>query len=148
MSKLKLAAATLVIAAMGAAVTGLRADDRWMSDTEIMDQFHDITIEGSYASGRPFTESYRADGRVEYAERGVSMGGYWSVTAGTLCTIYELDPAGGCFRVARVGENCFEFYFSARTEKAAPGPETEKPAWTARGSIRGKSTACPEGADV
>ncbi|MFN0219831.1 MAG: hypothetical protein ACKVP4_13570 [Hyphomicrobium sp.] len=148
MSNLKFAAAALAMGAIGAAVTELRADDRWLNDSEILDVFHDRTIEGSYASGRSFTESYRANGSVEYSERGVSMGGYWSVTSGTLCTIYELDPAGGCFRVARVGENCFEFYFAARTEKAAPGPDEEKPAWTARGSIRGKSTACPEGADV
>lgn len=120
----------------------------WMSGEDITVLFSDATIDGQYANGRSFTEHYAANGRVEYAEPGLTIGGRWSVTAGTLCTIYDTDVSGGCFRVARVAENCFEFYFAARTEQAAPGPEGSRPKWTARGAFKGKAAACPDGADV
>ncbi|MGQ0455951.1 MAG: hypothetical protein ACT4OU_02690 [Hyphomicrobium sp.] len=120
-----------------------------MSDSELVAQFHDTTIEGSYPSGRSFSESYRSDGRVDYAETSVRMKGYWSITSGTLCTIYDTDPAGGCFRVARVGENCFEFHFASRTEQTIPGQSEGRADWTARAWIQGKPSACPpEGAEV
>jgi hypothetical protein len=118
----------------------------WLTDREIAEAFSGATLEGSYASGRTFIEHYRASGRVEYAERDMTTAGRWSVTAGSLCTIYDPDPSGGCFRVMRVGENCYEFYFASRTEAEAPGDR--KPAWTARGSITGKPGGCRDGATV
>lgn len=121
---------------------------RWMPGDEIATHFRNVTIDGRYASGQSFTERYRDDGRVEYNESGWTIGGHWSVTAGTLCTIYDTDASGGCFRIARVSDNCFEFYFAARTEESAPGPDRAQPIWTARGAISGKATACPDGADV
>ena len=120
----------------------------WLDDGEIKASLTGKTLEGRYASGRAFTERYLADGRVEYVERGHTIGGHWSVTAGTLCTIYDTDSEGGCFRVSKASENCFEFYFVARTQEAAPGPEDAKPAWTARGAISGEPSACRDGANV
>ena len=120
----------------------------WLQDGDIQSALAGKTIEGRYATGKPFTERYLDGGRVEYIEDGRTMGGHWSVTAGTLCTIYDTDPAGGCFRVARVGRNCFEFYFASRTEATAPGPEGATPSWAARGSVSGQATACDDNANV
>jgi hypothetical protein len=120
----------------------------WLPDADIAAALGGKTIEGRYANGRAFTERYLTDGRVEYMENGQAMGGHWTVTAGTLCTIYDSDPAGGCFRVSRTSANCFEFYFAARTEEAAPGPDGSPPQWTARGSVSGDSAACQDGASV
>lgn len=114
----------------------------WLQDAEIASALTGKTIDGRYASGRAFYERYDRDGRVQYMEDGATIGGRWSVTAGTLCTIYDNDPAGGCFRVARVSANCFEFFFAARTEEAAPGGD--KPQWTARGSVNGEASACQD----
>ncbi len=114
----------------------------WLDDGEILSQFKNETIDGRYANGKAFTESYAADGRITYKEPGVTLAGRWSVTEGTLCTIYDGDASGGCYRVARVARNCFEFYFVSRTEAAAPGPPDGKPAWTARGSVQGQASAC------
>lgn len=114
-----------------------------MSAGELEQAFAGKTITGRYASGRPFTETYRADRRVEYREGGTRFGGRWSIEAGTFGTIYDGDSTGGCFRVARVAGNCYEFYFVARTEADAttrPG----RPEWTARGSVEGKGAACAE----
>lgn len=118
----------------------------WLRDAEITAALAGKTIDGRYASGRGFTEHYDPDGRVQYMEEGATIGGRWSVTAGTLCTIYDTDPAGGCFRVARVSANCFEFFFATRTEEAAPGGET--PQWTARGSVTGEASACQDSESV
>jgi len=114
----------------------------WLQDAEIASALAGKTIDGRYASGRAFSERYDRDGRLQYMEDGATIGGRWSVTAGTLCTIYDADPAGGCFRVARVSANCFEFFFAARTEEAAPGGAT--PQWTARGSVNGEASACQD----
>lgn len=122
----------------------VRADNGgWMSNAELRTAFSGVTLEGKYGSGKPFSETYRADGRVAYQERGATIGGKWSVEAGTFCTIYDADPTGGCYRVRQVGANCFEFYFVARTEEKAQS-EPGRPAWTARGSVTGKPGACTE----
>lgn len=140
-----LLAAGIALATVGLAAGPVRAVQSkpiWLSGSEIAQQFKDVTIDGRYASGKAFTERYAADGRVTYKEPGVTLGGHWSVTEGTLCTIYDGDPSGGCYRVARVDTNCYEFYFVSRTEAAAPGPPDGKPAWTARGALQGKPSAC------
>lgn len=132
-----------------AALAGLQsAYAAWMDGQQIQTLLGGKEIAGEYANGRPFTERYLADGRIEYTDQITSLGGHWSVTAGTLCTIYDGDPAGGCFRVVRSGANCFEFYFVSRTEETAPGKDDEKPKWTARGSLSGSSEGCPDQADV
>lgn len=123
-------------------VAAVQSQPAWLGDGEIVQAFKDATIDGRYASGKAFTERYAADGRVIYQEPGVSLGGRWSVTEGTLCTIYDGDPSGGCYRVVRVDSNCYEFYFVSRTEAAAPGPPGGKPAWTARGAVQGQPSAC------
>ncbi len=126
-----------------------RAAIGWMTDGELQTVFAGKSLEGRYANGRAFTERYGADGRVAYMEAGRSvMGGHWSVTAGTFCTIYDQDGSGGCFRVSRAGKNCYEFYFITRTEEDATRREDEKPSWTARGSVSGVETSCEDGANV
>ena len=141
-----LSALILFLAASGPAAA--EAPERWLPQADITRSLTGKTIEGHYGNGRSFTEGYLDDGRIEYSEGGPTIGGHWSVTAGTLCTIYDTDPTGGCFRVAREGDNCFEFYFAARTEQLAPGPKGSKPSWTARGSIRGEAGTCHDGANV
>ncbi|HVZ05520.1 hypothetical protein [Hyphomicrobium sp.] len=121
---------------------------RWLTQTEILQQFNGATIDGRYASGKAFTERYAVDGRLFYREARLTLGGHWSVTGGTLCTIYDFDASGGCYRVARVDTNCYEFYFVSRTEAAAPGPRGSKPSWTARGALQGKASACRDAPSV
>lgn len=133
-----LAAALTLWATLASALT----EPRWMSDGDILERFRDATIEGRYADGRSFTERYAANFRVTYAEASHTLGGHWSVTQGTLCTIYDYEPTGGCYRVSQVDENCYEFYFVSRTEDSAPGTDGTVPSWTARGAIQGRPSAC------
>lgn len=146
--KILVAAAGCAALAAGSGVAAETGDAAWLQNRDIATALAGKTLEGRYASGKAFTERYLDDGRIEYIEGGKTMGGHWSVTAGTLCTIYDTDPAGGCFRVTRVGSNCFEFYFASRTEAAAPGPEDAVPSWTARGSVSGQASACDDSANV
>lgn len=113
----------------------------WLGDSELQ-RFSDATIDGRYANGKPFTEHYGSDGRLNYVEHGMTLGGHWSITQGTLCTIYDYDETGGCYRVMRVDTNCYEFYFVSRTEASVPRSEDGKPRWTARGAIQGQASAC------
>ena len=103
-----------------------------------------MTIDGQYADGRYFTERYGADMALDYSEGPRETTGHWSVVSGTFCTIYNGDPSGGCFRVARIGANCFEFYFVARTEDEVRRREDGKPGWTARGWVKGKKATCQD----
>ncbi len=116
----------------------------WMDGAELVQRFGGATIDGRYASGKAFTERYEPDGRLTYTEHSLTLGGHWSVTEDTLCTIYDGDASGGCYRVARVAPNCYEFYFVSRTEDAAPGPPDGIPRWTARGAVQGQSSACKD----
>ena len=98
-----LAGFVAVVAGLAAGpVCAVQSKPVWLSGAEIIQQFKDATIDGRYASGKAFTERYAVGGRVTYKEPGVTLGGHWSVTEGTLCTIYDGDPSGGCYRVARV----------------------------------------------
>lgn len=138
----------LLALAICATAPAIAARSAWLSHTEIEASLSGKSIEGRYASGRSFTERYLTNGQVEYIENGRIAGGHWPVMAGTLCTIYDGDSSGGCFRVSKTSENCFEFFFVTRTEAAAPGPDDTRPAWTARGAVEGQPSGCREGANV
>ncbi len=135
-----------LIAALPQAASAQSIGD-FMSGKDIAATFNGVAIEGRYGDERAFHERYRETGRVEYRERGLTSGGKWSVEADTLCTIYDGDAAGGCFRVKKVSGNCYEFFFVARTEIEAHR-DPRKPAWTARGSIVGGKGACQEESTV
>lgn len=119
------------------------AEPGWLSEAEMQQAFAGTTLEGRYGNGRPFTESYHHDGRIEYQERGNIVRGRWSLESGTFCTIYDVDPTGGCYRVKKVKANCFEFYFVARTQQQAREDQRD-PSWTARGSVSGRPGSCAE----
>lgn len=120
----------------------------WLSGPQIEKALAGRTIDGMYASGRRFSERYLEGGSLEYVEDGVLLKGRWSVTAGTLCTIYDTDPTGGCFRVMSSASNCYEFYFVARDEEQVRGAKQSAPSWTARGAVEGSPEACPGDANV
>jgi hypothetical protein len=124
------------------ALAAARPDGLWMTPSELETTFKDKELTGEYASGRSFSETYRADGGLRYRDDMRESGGHWSVSGGTFCTIYDDDPAGGCFRVQRSGDNCFEFYFVARTEDKTPGPDARDPDWTARAWFADRTSTC------
>ena len=137
--------AALAIAAGLLATASLALDaGNWMDAAALSATFKGQSLNGEYASGRTFKEVYRDDGGLRYQDDMRESGGHWSVSSGTFCTIYDDDPAGGCFRVQKSGANCFEFYFVARTEDKAPGPPDRDPSWTARAWISDQESTCKQ----
>jgi hypothetical protein len=136
----------VLVAFVAVATAGFCAEafERWMSDAALAAAFAGTTIDGHYSDGTTFTESYRADGRLDYRERARALEGHWSVVNGTFCTIYDTSPTGGCFRVTKVSANCYEFYFQARDEAEAARPDVGRPSWTARGWRNDQPTTCTE----
>jgi hypothetical protein len=137
---LLLATAALLTAGPAAAT----AAAKWMGDADIKAAFAGTTIEGVYSNGETFDESYMANGRIDYVEARRKLSGHWSVVNAQFCTIYDTSPTGGCFRVTRIGPNCFEFYFQTRDEKQAAEPDPGQPSWTARGWRKGEKATCNE----
>lgn len=133
---------------LGLAMSGNTLASEWLDASQISKALAGRTLDGVYAGGRRFSERYLEGGALEYSENGHVLRGHWSITEGTLCTIYDTDPTGGCFRVAPAGGNCFEFYFVSRSEEQAPGPADVAPHWTARGAVEGSPDACPDQANA
>ena len=117
-----------------------------MSEDDIKAVLGGQAIDGHYRSGRTFSESYGADGRIAYRDEFRASGGHWSLVNGAFCTIYDGDASGGCFRIKRSGANCYEFYFVARTEDEAKKPRD--PDWTARGWLAKQKNTCVDGANA
>ncbi len=115
----------------------------WMNETDLRAALAGKAVAGEYPSGREFHETYEADGRVAYADDLRASGGHWSIESGAFCTIYDDDPMGGCFRVHKVGSNCYEFYFVARTEEEARAAQKE-PSWTARAWLEQEPATCKD----
>jgi len=139
---------TMLVGALSAALAvQSAAGPVWMADADLTATFAGRDISGEYENGDTFHETYAVDGIVRYSDARRASSGKWSVRTGSFCTIYDDDPAGGCYRVRREGDNCFEFHFVARTEaqaEKAPG----KPAWTARGWFPDKPKTCVDGESV
>jgi hypothetical protein len=134
----------ILLAACVGSTTQLSALDPWMDDAALKSAFADKTIQGNYASGKTFTETYRADGSIDYRENAVKYVGHWSLQGGTFCTIYHAEPTGGCYQVRQVSANCYEFYFVARTEEQAANEGPGRPAWTARAAVSDRDPTCNE----
>jgi hypothetical protein len=123
---------------------GAKPSGSSMDETAIRAAFAGKTIQGNYASGKPFTETYEADGAIIYRERNIEYRGHWSIQGDAFCTIYNSDPTGGCFTVKQESTNCYEFYFVSRTEGQAANNETVKPAWTARAAVTDRDATCAD----
>lgn len=132
------------LAAVAMAAPALAVNENWMGAGELEDAFKGETIAGVYEDGRRFEETYREGGGLAYLEGPRRQAGDWSIVEGTFCTIYRGDASGGCYRVARIGANCFEFYFVARTVAQVQRKESDRPGWTARAWRKGEPDTCTE----
>ncbi len=102
------------------------------------------TLKGVYADGTPVRETYAVGGKIpDYLDSRQSATGTWSVVNNQLCTFYDGEMAGGCFRVEKIGGNCFDYFAIASSVEEALTP-TEKPRYTARAHIDGLPDTCPD----
>ena len=118
-----------------------------MDDAALVVAFAGRNLEGVYANAVPWSESYGADGSLSYRDRKGVWPGDWTVRNARFCTFYRTgDLNGGCFLVARRGDNCFDFY--AVGAAFEPGVSSDDIAggrnWTARGWYVEAEPSCPE----
>lgn len=133
----------VLVVVLAVAAAEVMAAPGWMPDAELSATFGGRTIAGEYEDGETFEETFASDGAVSYRDRQRSSAGKWSVRAGTFCTIYDDDPAGGCYRVRQASDNCFEFHFVARTALEAER-DPRRPDWTARAWFPDKPKTCAD----
>lgn len=150
-----LALAAASIATTTAWATRSRA---WMTEDEMRAAFAGQTLDGHYGNQTSWTETYFADGRIDYTESARFAKGRWSFRGGSFCTFYDPpfvpDFVGGCWQVLQQGANCYEFYSagyqlpdqSERNEEDDSGAGgLERPLrWNARGWRRSAPSTCPE----
>jgi hypothetical protein len=118
-----------------------------MTGPEIISAFEGKTVTGAYADGMAVRESYQVGGGIIYWDPFYgSRTGKWSVVNNLFCTFYD-GMTGGCFRVERLSENCFDYLALASSEQEALTP-TDKPRYTARAFIEGKPSTCPDEVSV
>ena len=65
-SSAQVAGCAIVAVCAGMFAGSATADDQWMSEDAMRQTFAGVTLDGKYGSGRPFTETYDKDGRLEY----------------------------------------------------------------------------------
>jgi hypothetical protein len=137
------------------ATTGQASARAWMTEDAMRADFAGQTLDGHYGNQMAWTETYLADGRIDYKESSRFAKGRWHFRAGTFCTFYDPpfmpDFVGGCWQVLKQGVNCYEFY-SAGVQLPGSGEEDgddasglERPLrWNARGWRTSQPSTCPE----
>jgi hypothetical protein len=147
---------------LGAGISpGQGAERRsWMAEGEMREAFSGQTLDGHYGSGTGWTETYFADGRIDYREGSRAATGKWSYRNASFCTFYDppYTPSfvGGCWQVLKTGANCYEFYTAGfkwpgrRGEDESAGEEGNDNSpdaqirWNARGWRTSEPSTCPE----
>jgi hypothetical protein len=114
--------------------------EHWMSETEMVSAFGGRTLNGKYASGLSFTETYRPDGHISYWDPNIIATGRWRVSEQGFCTFYD-DMNGGCFLARKVGANCFEFFIIETQDNGPLPPGSSKP-YVAQGWYPDKPSTC------
>jgi hypothetical protein len=124
----------------GAATSAVGSEAAWMTEQTLRAAFIGKTLDGYYADGEDWTETYRQDGRLDYSDRKRRGAGYWYFRDHVFCTFYDPghDINGGCFTAFQVSANCYEFYLAGVSEREAD------PAggWVARASRRDEPSTC------
>ncbi|MBX9589649.1 MAG: hypothetical protein K2X43_10110 [Hyphomonadaceae bacterium] len=120
----------------------------WMTEAAMRTAFIGRTLDGHYINGLRWTETYAAEGRLDYRESERRGLGYWYFRSAVFCTFY--DPgyglSGGCWTALKVSANCYEFYAAGvgdtqPEDGATPGPLD---GWAARAWRRGEPSTCEE----
>jgi hypothetical protein len=138
--------AALAVLAMPAGATQSRLPLA-LAGWQIIATFEGKTVTGVYADGMAVRETYLPGGSIAYWDPFYgNRVGQWSVVNNLFCTFYD-GMTGGCFRIERISENCFDYLAAASSEQEALSP-TVKPRYTARAFIEGNPSTCPDEVSV
>jgi hypothetical protein len=140
--------AVALIGLAGSAVPVVEGGTRWMAEDAMRSAFVGSTLDGHYVDGLRWSETYTADGRLDYREAIRGGIGYWYFRDHVFCTFYDPGQglSGGCWKVVKASANCYEFYLAdlagpSSGDEAAPGPLGS---WAARAWRRGETSTCED----
>jgi hypothetical protein len=132
----------------GAAEPAVEGGARWMAEEAMRSAFVGGTLDGHYVDGLQWSETYMADGRLDYREAARRGAGYWYFRDRVFCTFYDPGQglSGGCWTALKVSANCYEFYVAdlagpSTGGEAAPGPLRS---WAARAWRQGETSTCED----
>jgi hypothetical protein len=137
----------VALAALAGAGDPIVDTSRWMPEEAMRAAFIGKTLDGHYVEGLRWTETYTADGRLNYQESQRRGAGYWYFRGSVFCTFYDPGQglAGGCWRAIQASTNCYEFYVAGldnqNEDETAPGPMG---AWAARAWRQGEPSTCED----
>lgn len=123
--------------------------EAWMTEAAMRSAFIGKTLDGHYANGVAWTETYLDNGRLDYREGARRAAGNWHFSGDVFCTFYDPPPAqpplnGGCWTAIRVSANCYEFYLAGLTPEPPSADDLpDMPQrWTARGWRKDEPSTC------
>ena len=114
-----------------------------MSQSDIQNELIGPPMKGVYDDGSPWDETYFADGHIVYQDATNNWVGKWSFRGKGFCTFYNGGVNGGCWRVLKTSENCYEFY-PVNQKRAQEKDKRRRKVitWIARGWRRSHASTC------
>jgi hypothetical protein len=133
----------------GSARAVVEGGSRWMTEEAMRQAFIGSTLDGHYVDGLRWSESYTADGRLDYREAVRNGVGYWYFRdQQVFCTFYDPGQGlgGGCWTAIKTSTNCYEFYVAGfenlqSEDQADPGALRN---WAAKAWRRGEPSTCED----
>ncbi|MFM9939267.1 MAG: hypothetical protein ACKVP7_07215 [Hyphomicrobiaceae bacterium] len=116
----------------------------WMSAEAIRQEFTDRLLNGIYPSTMPWSEHLFRDGSTDYREGDKRWKGRWWTEDRAFCFAYPPPGVGGCFRVVRLGVNCYELYETGAAAGRGDGRPDDVQAWNGRMWVADKKATCDE----
>lgn len=130
----QVAAIVIVSLALQAAPIAAKTMGAQLSPGELRAELFGKTVNGDYANGLNWSETFNTDGTTIYTEAGLVLSGISSFQGNRICFRYREEPtAGGCFEVFKRSRNCYDFYsITLEGPNATPFQKQIGVAWDAR----------------
>lgn len=140
-----------VVTAVVVAEPTVALDPQWMTEEAMRTAFIGKTLDGHYGNGVTWTETYGADGQLDYREPTRRAVGRWYFRDHVFCTFYDTAPSqqtlnGGCWTAIKTSANCYEFYLAGmnREPPYEDGAHGMAQRWNAQAWRQGEPSTCSE----
>ena len=130
--------------AAAAALAQARPRGGWMSEDAIRQEFTDRLLNGVYPNTNPWSEHMFANGTTDYREGDKHWSGQWWTEDRAFCFSYPPPGIGGCFRVVRLGTNCYELYETGDAIGRSEGRPEDANLWNGRMWVADRPATCDE----
>lgn len=100
----------------------------WMSGEDMHKTFAGQRVAGFYPNGIKFEETYGPSGSIAYKDDLNTDTGNWSISGNNFCFFYR-SMQGGCFKLHREGNNCYQAVLSSEAMNSKRGP-LSKTGWS------------------